>query len=365
MDNKHFYCVIMAGGAGTRFWPVSRTGRPKQFLDVAGTGKTFLRHTYERFAKIIAKENILVCTTRKYKDLVMAQLPELPETSLLLEPYGRNTAPGITYATYSLLKRDPQAVMVTTPADQLISNEEMFSKAMLDSLRFARDNRSLVTVGIVPTRPDTNYGYIQVAGGAKAYDNDEVLDVKTFTEKPSRDLAKVFMQSGEFLWNSGIFAWRADVIKEELETNLPEVTNLFADWKNAIGTSVEREFIEKAYMDCQKISIDYAILEKTERAKVYPAKFGWFDIGAWDSLYDFFPHKDSDGNAIVATKTLKDNSFNNLIVSDNPDKLVAVKGLDNCIIIDTEDVLMICPKDEKQFQQFIAGIAMPGFEKYR
>lgn len=365
MTSSHYYCIIMAGGSGTRFWPISRSNCPKQFLDVANTGKTFIRHTYERFAKFIPKENIIISTTRKYRHYVQEQVPDIDPCNILVEPYGRNTAPCIAYATYHLLKRDPEAVMVVSPSDHLIRNEELFRKSIMDSLEYAKEHNVLMTLGIVPSRPDTNFGYIQVTGGKDACHKDSIVPVKTFTEKPDIELAKVFIDSGEFFWNAGIFVWNAETIKEELERHLPEVTRLFTGWEGAIGTKVEEEFIERAYSDCIKISIDYGVMEKSDKVWLYPAKFGWFDIGAWASLYDFFQDKDKDGNAFMATRTLSDANRNNIVISKDKHKLMAIKGLENFMVIDTEDVLLVCPKDDKQFKDFISGIAMPGFEEYR
>lgn len=355
----------MAGGSGTRFWPVSRNAHPKQFLDVADTGKTFIRHTFERFLKIVPKENILVVTAARYRDLVMQQLPELESRNILLEPYSRNTAPCIAYATYTLLQRNPDAQMVVTPSDHLISDEELFVRTISYAFDYIAENDILMTLGIVPTRPDTNYGYIQAHGGKAAYEREVPMPVKTFTEKPGKELAQVFINTGEFFWNSGIFVWKARTIREEMEKHLPEVTGLFADWERAIGTSVEEEFVARAYTDCLNISIDYGVMEKTDRAWMYPAKFDWQDVGTWESLYNYIPKKDDDGNAINTEKTLMEDSRDMLIISPSRKKLVAVKGLENYMIIDTEDVLVVCPKDDRKFKELMSGIAMPDFEKYR
>ena len=215
--DKNNYCVIMAGGAGTRLWPVSRTGYPKQFLEVGNTGRSFLRVTYDRYARLFPAENILIVTVSRYRDLVKQQIPEIPDANILSEPYSRNTAPCITYATYTLLKRNPDASMVVTPADHLIFDEDTFGKTVTNALEYACREKVLMTIGLMPTRPDTNYGYIQVTGGKSACHADTAVKVKTFTEKPDADLARVFVESGEFLWNSGIFAWTAQTIREEME----------------------------------------------------------------------------------------------------------------------------------------------------
>ena len=363
--DKNYYCVIMAGGAGTRFWPVSRTAYPKQFLDMAGTGKSFLRYTFERFAGIIPAENIIVVTTSRYTDLVKGQIPELLPENLLVEPYGRDTAPCIIYATYTLLKRTPDATMVVSPADHLIMDEDKFRKTISDALDYAAKTDVLMTLGIRPTKPDSNYGYIQAAGGKAAFEKEEPMPVKTFTEKPDAALAKVFLDSGEFFWNAGIFAWNARTIREEAEKHIPEVTRLFAGWENVIGSPMEKEFIERAYSDCIKISIDYGVMEKTDRAWIYPARFGWADIGNWEALYSHSDRKDNHGNAFISGERLSDGNRNLLVYSRKKDKLVAIKGLENFMVIDTDDVLLICPKDDRQFKDFIAGIAMPDFEDFR
>lgn len=364
MDINNCYCVIMAGGTGTRFWPLSRNAKPKQFLDVADTGETFLRRTFNRFSRIVPKENILVVTADRYRDLVMEQIPELEDHNLLLEPYSRNTAPCIAYATYTLLKRNPQAHMVVTPSDHMIDDEDLFVETIRKTFVYISENNVLMTLGIVPTRPDTNYGYIQASGGTDSYKISEPMQVKTFTEKPDKELAKVFINTGEFFWNSGIFLWKASTIKEEMERYLPEVTGLFNGWESVIGTRIEREFIARAYTDSMNISIDYAVMEKTSRAWICPVQFGWADIGTWESLYNYIP-KDVNGIASNVEKTLIENSSDVLVVSPQKKKLIAIKGLEDYIVVDTEDALVICPKDDRKFKEFITGIGMPEFEKYR
>lgn len=355
----------MAGGTGVRFWPVSRAAKPKQFLDVADTGKTFIQSTYERFLRVVPKENILIVTGDRYRDIVMEQLPDLAPENLLLEPYSRNTAPCIAYATYTLLKRDPQARMVVTPSDHMIDNEELFAETIGKAFDYIEENDVLMTLGVVPTRPDTNYGYIQAYGGSDVYKNDKPMQVKTFTEKPDRDLAKVFISTGEFFWNAGIFLWKAETIRKKMEKYLPEVTALFKGWENALGTSVEYEFIARAYTGCRNISIDYGVMEKTDKAWMYPVKFGWGDIGTWESLYNIIPEKDANGNAVSAEKTLIESTRNVLVVSPEKKKLIAIKGLEDYMVVDTEDALVICPKDDKKFKDFISGLGMPEYEKYR
>ena len=354
----------MAGGSGTRFWPVSRSSKPKQFIDIADTGKTFLRQTYDRFLQVVPQENIIVVTAQRYADLVIEQIPELDRSNMLLEPYSRNTAPCIAYATYKLLQRNPDAHIVVTPADHAIDDEALFAQTITKAFEYIEENDVLMTLGVVPTRPDTNYGYVQAIGGKEAYKSDEPMQVKTFTEKPDKDMATLFINTGEFFWNAGIFLWKASTIKSEMEKYLPEVTGLFNGWEMALGSKIEGEFIARAFTDCPNISIDYGVMEKTERAWIYPVKFGWSDIGTWESLYTL-QEKDHNGNAIAVDKTLIEESKDTLVLSTDKSKLIAVKGLEGFMVIDTPDALVICPKDDRSFKDFISGIAMPEFEKYR
>lgn len=363
--NDNFYCVIMAGGAGTRFWPMSRAGRPKQFLDIDDTGKSFIRHTYDRFSRIVPKDNIIVVATDRLGALVREHLPELKEENLLLEPYGRDTAPCIAYATYTLLKRNPEATVVVTPADHIIRDERVFAEDLQAAMEYSSGKDVLMTLGMVPNRPDPNYGYIQVSGGRCNVEEQKVMKVKTFTEKPDVELAKVFISSGEFFWNSGIFVWRAESIKSEMEKCLPEVTRLFMGWENAIGSPVEDMFIEKAYSDCPKISIDYGVMEKTSKAWLYPARFGWADVGTWESLYNNVTKKDGDGNVFNSEYVLSGDNSGSLVISEKKDKLMAVSGLKDFVVIDTDDALLICPKSDKRVKDFISGLAMPGYEQFK
>ncbi len=353
----------MAGGVGSRFWPISRTDKPKQFLDFTAEGKSFLRFTFDRMKAVIPEENILVVSLPRYRELIREQLPELREDNLLLEPYSRNTAPCITYATYTILKRDPLAVTAVTPSDLLINRHDIFNETLSNALAYAAGSDALITLGVVPTRPDPNFGYIQMAGPAE---DGRPVKVKTFTEKPDPELAKVFLDTGEFLWNSGIFVWRADAIRRELETYAPEITSLWTGWQEAIGSEAETSFLERIYTDMPRTSIDYAVMEKTEHAWVYPAKFRWADMGNWESLYDYLAHHDDRGNAMnLVNKGLVKECSNNIVYSGNSRKLLALRGLDDFIVIDTDDVLMICPRDESKLKDFLSQLAMPEFEEYR
>ncbi len=363
--NQHFYCVIMAGGSGTRLWPLSNNTKPKQFLDITGVGETMLRHTFNRFQKFIPTENILIVTANRYKTLVETEIPEIPKDNILCEPYSRNTAPCITYATYSLLKRDPEATMVVTPSDAIIQDEDIFQQTIMNALDLASEDDKLITLGINPNRPDTSFGYIQTYGAVNKFKKNAIIPVKTFVEKPDKELAEIFLNSGEFLWNSGIFAWRAKVIKEELENHLSEVTNLFKGWEDALGTKEETQFILNTYTDCAKISIAIGLMEKTDKAWVYPTQFGWFDIGTWETVHTAYESRDKENNVVNVNKSIIKKSSNNLVISTDKNKLISIKGLDNFMIIDTDNVLVIYPKKDKEIKDIAAEIGMPGFEKYR
>ncbi len=354
-NNK--YCVIMAGGIGTRFWPMSRHSRPKQFLDILGTGKSFIRHTYERFAKIVPAENFLVVTNDKYKDQVLEHLPELSEAQILCEPVGRNTAPCIAYAAYTLMKHNPDAEMIVTPSDHLILNEEDFRAIIAECVEFAARHDALMTVGIKPTRPDTGYGYIQVSN------NDPISKVKCFTEKPNLELAEVFLQSGEFFWNSGIFIWKVRSIIEAFEKYLPEHHALFSSVMSAPDAAAERQAVETAFAECRAISIDYGIMEKADNVYVRCGEFGWSDVGTWGSVYQL-SRKDKYANAIPAEGCYVYDTRSS-IVSLPKEKIAVISGLKEYIVVDTDDVLMICPRsDEQNIKKFIDEVKFHNGDKH-
>jgi len=361
--NDNYYCVIMAGGSGTRFWPMSRNDKPKQFLDILSLGRTFLQSTFDRFAQIVPKENILVVTSAQYYDIVREQIPEMPDDNILLEPYKRNTAPCIAYATYKLLAKNPYATVVVTPSDHFITNEANFCSNIRAALDLASNSDSLYTVGINPTRPDVNYGYIQFNKSSRnEFEGESVFQIKTFTEKPNLEVAKVFIETGEFLWNSGMFIWNLQSIKREMESSLPEVASLFKG--GCYYTESEKEFINKVYGDCPSISIDYGVMEKTKKALVFLSTFGWSDVGTWTSVYEQSQHKDDNGNIIKCDASLLPDVRGSIIKEDKPNKLVAIRGLDNYLVIDTDDVLMICPKEDKVVKQFVADLTSSEKTKY-
>jgi mannose-1-phosphate guanylyltransferase len=346
----------MAGGIGSRFWPLSRTKKPKQFLDILGTGKTFIRQTYERFARIIPAQNFLVVTGADYKDLVLSEIPEIAENQVLCEPMRKNTAPCIAYATYKLQKRNPDAKIIVTPADHIIFNETKFLEVMLNGLAYSANNEALVTVGLRPTRPETGYGYIQIEKNDAPGCKDTVCKVRTFTEKPNLETAKVFLESGEFYWNSGIFIWKLSSIKNALTQYLPDITEIFSKGEAYYDTPAEDNFIFEAYSQCDSISIDYGLMEKASNVYVFAADFGWSDVGTWNSLY-LQLDKNSEGNAVKSNKAYLSKVSNSMIDSSNPNKLLVIKGLDNYLVVDTDDVLMICPRNnEDNIKQIISDV---------
>lgn len=365
MMNNNYYAIIMAGGVGSRFWPVSRNEMPKQFLDILGIGKTFLQMTVARFAKIVPRENILIVTAAKYKELVEQQLPDIPAENVLLEPYKRNTAPCIAYATYKLISRNPDATVVVSPSDHYIVDERLFLDTISSVLSYAENHDELFTIGIKPTSPNVNYGYIQAnKKRAFEYENHKAYAVKTFTEKPDAELAKVFIDSGEFLWNSGIFIWNLTTIKAELEKCLPNVASLFAGGEGLYYTDAEPAFINKVYEDSTSISIDYGVMEKTRNVNVFEGHFGWSDLGTWQSLYEQAPHKDGGGNAVQAAHSILTNVAGSIIYEGDAKKLVVVKGLDNYMVVDTGDALMICPRDDASVKQILVDLAVKDKENY-
>ena len=363
MNKNNCYCVILAGGPGTRFWPMSRVAKPKQFLDVADSGKTFIRQTYERFLRVVPQDNIIVVSSVRYRDLVMEQIPELPEENLLLEPYSRNTAPCIAYATYTLLRRDPEARMVVAPSDHFIQDEDLFARTISYAFDYISENDTLMTLGILPTRPDTNYGYIQATGGKEAFRSEVPMPVKTFTEKPDKELAQVFINTGEFFWNSGIFIWSVKAIVKAFEIYLPEHHALFSSKLDDYGTERETAAIEEVFSECKAISIDYGVMEKAENVYVRCGEFGWSDVGTWGSVYQL-SEKDKNENAVVA-EACYTYSTERTFISLPKGKIAVVNGLSDYIVVDTPDALLICPRSEEQsIKNFIDDVHFANGEKF-
>ena len=352
------YCIIMAGGIGSRFWPVSRQARPKQFIDILGVGRTFLQMTYDRYARIVPAENILVVTAERYESLVREQLPEVPRENILLEPYKRNTAPCVAYATYKIYSRNPEATVVVAPSDHLIVGDEAFAATIRTALDYAAGSDHLFTIGILPTRPETNYGYIQInKANQRDVEGLDLYSVKTFTEKPDADLAKVFLETGEFFWNSGMFIWNLRTIKEELENCLPEVATLFKGGERYYYTEGEAEFIRSVYEDCPAISIDYGVMEKTSKAWVFLSNFGWSDLGTWESVYEHARH-DEAGNVIKVGVSMTDDVTGSVILSKHPEKLVVTRGLKDIMIVDLEDVLLVCRRDDRTVKDIVTDLTV-------
>jgi mannose-1-phosphate guanylyltransferase len=352
----------MAGGIGSRFWPMSRTAFPKQFHDMLGLGRTLLQMTYDRFLPIVPKENILVVTNERYRALVQEQLPEIGAEQILCEPYMRNTAPCIAYAAFWIADREPDANIMVAPSDHLILNNGEFLKIMDISINQARESGNLVTLGIKPSRPDTGYGYIQWEDTKSGVDA-KVKKVKTFTEKPDLELAKDFLESGDFYWNSGIFVWSLPSILQSFQQHLPEMFKAFSEGAGIYGTADEKSFIEKTYSTSENISIDYGIMEKAKNVNVVLSDFGWSDLGTWGSLHTHLAH-DEHRNGMVGKHVMMYNCSDNVVHIEG-DRLVVLHGLNGYIVVDTGKTLMVCRKDDEQkIKNFVNDIKIEKGEQW-
>lgn len=375
MMKNNNYCVIMAGGIGSRFWPFSRNSQPKQFLDFFGTGRSLLQMTVDRFRPVVPIENVLIVTNVQYKELVMKQIPDLQPSQVLCEPARRNTAPCIAYATAHikgvLFQRaiaegkmaqgdvpdisNPlyDANIVVAPSDHLILQEQAFRQTIEKGLSFVEKNDAILTLGMKPTRPETGYGYIQMQNAQDAMCSAEaVCKVKTFTEKPNLELAKVFMESGEFLWNSGIFLWNLRTIYSAFHSFLPEIVEKFREGYLYMGTDREDDFIQRIFPTCPNISIDYGVMEKAQNVFVMPSDFGWSDLGTWGSLYEL-SDKDDNGNVTLHSEASYYDSHRNIVTMESG-KLAVIQGLDDMIVAEQGNVLLICHKSqEQQIRQFV------------
>lgn len=357
------YCVIMAGGIGSRFWPLSKSNMPKQFLDILGSGRTFIQQTYDRFKSICPDENFYVVTSIDYKDLVLKQLPELREDQILLEPLRRNTAPCIAYACYKIQTINPDAKIIVAPSDHHIQKEDVFLEQVKKGLEFVEINDALLTLGITPSRPETGYGYIQIESKDSVDEIENLHKVKTFTEKPDLELANIFLESGEFFWNSGIFIWSLPSILKAFETHLGSVSELFSKGSKLYGTADEIPFLNKTYSECQNVSIDYGIMEKASNVYVLCSDFGWSDLGTWGSLYES-RNKDIQGNVVSGNNVMIYNSTNCIVNMPN-EKLVVLQGLDDYIVVESEGTLLVCKKeDEQQIRQFVNDVRMNKGENF-
>ncbi len=358
--NKHSYAAILAGGIGSRFWPKSRTGHPKQFLDLLNTGKTLIQSTYERYQSFLPKENIFIITVEEYVDIVKEQLPGVNHANILAEPSRKNTAPCIAYIAFKLMQLDPEASLIVAPSDHLILDVPEFVRVTTEALDFVQHLKAFVTLGIKPTYPNTGYGYIQHEILAAA---DNIYKVKTFTEKPNIELARTFMASGDFLWNAGIFIWQVKYIIKAFEQYHPETYDAFAAEESHFNTPEEQNALQRIYPLCTNISIDYAIMEHVKNVYVIPSSFGWSDLGTWNSAYDIL-EKDYLGNAVSGNNVMVIDATK-CMVSAPHEKLLLLQGLDDFIVVDTPDVLLICKKDnEQKVKEYVAEVKRNKGDKF-
>lgn len=342
MNNKNYYAILMAGGVGSRFWPVSTSKFPKQFHDMLGTGDTLIQKTFSRLSNLIPKENIFILTNEAYNDLVLEQLPEVTQKQVVLEPAMRNTAPCILYASLKIQKENPDAVMIVAPSDHWIEDEQAFTNNVKEAFEYCSENDALMTLGIQPTFPNTGYGYIEFDKNT----SEAIKEVNQFREKPDYTTAKEFISQGNFLWNAGIFMWSAQSVVSAFKKFQPSLYELFEKGINAYNTETEAEFIKEHYPKAEDISVDYAIMESANNVYVSMATFDWNDLGTWGSLYDKLD-KNQNTNASVNAKLLTEDATGNMIRTAT-DKLVVIDGLKDYIVVDKEDVLMIYPKSKEQ-----------------
>jgi len=360
MEFKNNYVAIMAGGIGSRFWPESRSQYPKQFLDILGTGKSLIQWTYHRFKNICPPENIYFITNHSYINTLKDQIPEVADANIISEPYRKNTAPCAAYFAHKMMALNPDANIILSPADHLIMDERAFEETCLTALSFVAKHDALLTLGIKPTRPDTGYGYIQYN---VAEELDKVYRVRTFTEKPSLELAQTFLKSGDFLWNSGIFVWNVKTIMNALEKHLPEMHEVFLQAADVYNTPAEVAVINDLYAHCTNISIDYGIMEKAKNVYVIPSYFGWCDLGTWESAYEN-SDKDYLGNAVYGNNVMVIDASECMIKAP-AEKLVVLQGLEKFIVIDTQDVLLICERNrEQQIKEYVAEVKRNKGEKF-
>jgi len=340
--NKNYYAILMAGGVGSRFWPVSTTDFPKQFHDMLGSGDTLIQKTFSRLSKLIPVENILILTNERYNGLVLEQLPMVKQAQVLLEPAMRNTAPCILYASLKIQKMNPDAVMVVAPSDHWIEDENQFASNLQQCFDFCQKEDALMTLGIQPTFPNTGFGYIEFDKS----DENPIKKVNQFREKPDYETAKSFLEAGNFLWNGGIFIWSAKSITAAFEKFQPQMNVLFQKGLESYNTHLEKQFIDENYPNAENISIDYAVMENAKNVYVLPATFDWNDLGTWGSLHEKLD-KDNQNNAVVNATVVLENASNNIIRSEGK-KIIIIDGLDDFIIVDKDNVLMIYPKSKEQ-----------------
>ncbi|MCH5230350.1 MAG: mannose-1-phosphate guanylyltransferase [Muribaculaceae bacterium] len=342
--NNNRYCVVMCGGVGTRFWPFSRQGRPKQFLDFFGTGRSLLQMTVDRILPVVNPDNIILVTNREYYDIIREQLPEVKESNILLEPARRNTAPCVCWAAKHIYAMNPDAAIVTLPSDHIVLKEDAFRKAIEEGFEFVEQGNRLLTLGIKPSGPNTGYGYIQQ--GEMEKDFSEIFKVKAFVEKPNIEMAEMFVNSGEFFWNAGIFLWTAHSILEAFDKYAPEIAQTLSAPDGVYASSKEPQFIDQKFPNCVNISIDYAIMEKAHNVYVKTVEFGWSDLGTWKALFQSSP-RNSDGNVTQNTKVITTDCEDSIFAAEG-NKIIVAAGLKNYIVADTEKALLIYPLNEEQ-----------------
>lgn len=340
------HLVIMAGGVGSRFWPMSTPDYPKQFVDVFGSGRTFIQMTYDRFKGIVEPENVWVVTSDKYADIVKEQLPEVPTSNILLEPCRRNTAPCIAYVSWRIKVKDPKANLVITPSDHLITDVFEFQRVINSALKFTAETDSIVTLGMKPTRPETGYGYIKADLTATSLRNKEIFRVDEFKEKPNLETAKEYIKDKAFFWNSGLFIWNVETIVNALRVYAPDVSCIFEAQQNVYGTDAEQDIINKVFPTAPSISIDYAVMENADEIFVFPADFGWSDVGTWGSLHTLAP-TDAYGNNAIG-ENIKFYESKNCVVHTTEEKRVIIQGLDGYIVAEKDNTLLICKLEEEQ-----------------
>ncbi len=340
MNNNHL--IIMAGGVGSRFWPMSTAEMPKQFIDVLGIGKSMIQMTVERFDGVIPQENVWVVTSQRYKNIVMEQLPMVPETQILLEPCMRNTAPCIEYVSRKIYARYPDANLVFSPADHIVMDVPEFKRVISESLRFTSNRAAILTLGMMPSRPETGYGYIK----ARDNENDTIKKVEAFKEKPDINTAKAYLQDGGYYWNAGIFVWNVKMVVDTIASLVPDLHAVFDRITPSFYTDNEQDMVNEYFPTCPNISIDYAVMEKADEVYVYPASFGWSDLGTWGSLYTHLP-LDASNNAVVGQE-VKMIDCNNCVVHTPMEKKVVIQGLNGYIVAESRNTLLICRKEDEQ-----------------
>jgi len=360
MKENH-YITIMAGGVGSRFWPASTEETPKQFLDILGVGKSLLRLTFERFLKLVPADHILIVTNKKYKALTQEHLPEIPEKNILCEPSRNNTGPCVAYTALRLRAENPDAIFATAPSDHVILKEEAFLQKIEQAFHFVENNNAIVTLGIQPTRPDTGYGYIETDCKCEGEIEDSsigVCSIKAFKEKPDKLTAQHYLEDGNYLWNAGIFVWKASELIDSFKMNAPDIIKVLSDDLNNFNTAEEQSYIDAVYPHTPCISVDYAILERAKNVFTIPADIGWSDLGTWNSLHAFLDKDDNETVTLGANTHLIETKRS--IIRSDSNKIVVVKGLEDYIVVDEPGALLIYPKnDEQEIKEIVKGLNNP------